>query len=258
MADRLVERARSQRLMSSGWGDDEFPYWMDRFQDWGIVGHNMLESAAVDKRLIAVQETESIPIFDFLVTSSPEWREVMFYMMALPRLLLETSMKLGWHNSTGLNILSHGVDIPVWDADMVSGNNNIHFLNEFELHVSETFWQSPDGPFEDPSVLKYFVVDHSEILDGSLDGYFDLIMMPLHRFQDFSFEHMNKLVDSMKPGALLLCRNMAPRNFSYYQPMFLHAYPEHDYSRLLADHPDLTSRHMSWGNGLVVAYKNSE
>jgi hypothetical protein len=245
------------RLLSSGWDDADFSATMDRFSDWGAIGDEMTTLAAADKRLLAVQETDSVQIFDFIVTSSPEWREVMFYMIALPMLVIETATKLSWQ-SGGLNILSHGVDTPLWDDDMVTGANSIHFLNEFELHVSETFWQSPDGPFDDPANLKYSVVDHDEVLDGSLDGYFNMIVMPLHRMQDFSYEMVNKLVDSLAPGGLLICRNMAPRNFSYYQPMFLHAYPEHDYSRLLADHPDLTSRHMSWGNGLVVAYKNAE
>lgn len=246
------------RLLSSGWDDVDFTSTMDRFNDWGAVGANMTDLAAADKRLLAVQETESVQIFDFIVTSSPEWREVMFYMITLPILLVETSQKMNWQNSTGLNILSHGADAGLWDDDMVSGANNIHFLNEFELHVSETYWQSADSPFSNPASLKYSVVDHDEIKDGSLAAYFDMIVMPLHRMQDYSNETINALVDCLAPGGMMICRNMAPRNFSYYQPNFLHAYPEHDYSRLLASHPDLTSRHFSWGNGLVVAYKNAE
>lgn len=257
MADRLVERARSSRLLSSGWNGDEYNTIVDSYSDWGKIGADMVDAAGADKRLLAVQESVNVQIYDHVVTSSPEWRETLFYMLSLITMVKEIATKMSWQNDSALNILSSSTPTEVWHDYMVSGENKVHFLNDFDFHVYEQWWQSESSTFADPSSIKYWSVDKSEIMDNSLDGYFDMIFLPHHRFQDYSFEFIDALVDSLKPGGMMLLRSMAPRNFSYYQPMFLHAYPEHDYSRRIAEHPDLTSRHISWAMGFVLAYKNA-
>ena len=229
---------------------------MDAYADWGRIGAEITDASGADKRLLAVQESVNVQIFDHIVTSSPEWRETLFYLTSFLVLVRELATNMSWQSPSGLNILSSGVGTPVWDEYMVTGENKVHFLNDMEFHVFEKYWQSESSHFEDPSSLQYWCVDKSEIVDNTLDNYFDIIFMPHHRFQDYSFEFIDSLIDSLKPGGLMVMRAMAPRNFSYYQPMFLHAYPEHDYSRRIAEHPEMTSRHVSWGMGFVVAHKN--
>lgn len=255
MADRLTLRSRAARLMSTGWDDEDFNDFFVQLGDWAKVGQELTQSAAADQRLLAVQETESVAIFDFLQTTSEEWREVMFYMASMSMLAIDFATRFGAAPS-GLNILSHAAPFPQLNEYIETGENNIYFLNEFELHVSEKYWQGPASPFSDPTTLKYSVVDHSEVLGGVTSEMFDVVHVPHHRYHGTSYEFIDALIDSVKPGGMLLSRNMAPRNFSYYQPDFIHAYPEHDYSRHIADHPDMVSRHISWGNGYVVAFKN--
>jgi len=257
MADRLAQRAQTSRLLSSDWASGGYEAVMSRFADWAEVGAGMVDAAGADKRLVAVRNAESIQSYSFMSTSSPEWREVMFHTMSLSYLVMDLVTMPHWANS-GLNILSYGTDTHLWDDNLVNGTNNMYFLNDIDLHVSETYWQSQDSPFDDPSSLKYHVVDYSEVSDGSLDGFFDMVIIPLHRLEDYNNKFILSAIDALKPGGMMLIRNVAPRGTAYYSPREIHGFFEHDYSRLIADHAEMTSRHVSWSNGFVVAYKNAE
>jgi len=254
----LAERARTARLLSSEWDAEGFDTYITRISDCGAIGQQMVDDAAADKRLIATNVSDVILMYDIATTNSPELREVMFYQATFGLGIMELVTSLHWTETSGLNILSWpGCPSIFWEDDVESGNNNIYFLNDFSLHVLEEYYQSPSSPFADPSSIQYGVVDYSELRDGSVDGFFDIIAVYLPDLTDFTGETINSIIDALKPGGLLTIRQMAPRNGFYYRTDQIHNYWDHDYSIVLAEHPDLISRHYAWGNGVVFARKKS-
>ena len=258
MGDRLTDRARTSRLLSSGWDAADFDTVMTRLSDCGSIGRAMTDSAAVDKRMVATHTNEAVTLYEYTPATNPEWREQMFYNVSLQMSILDLLDSSQWALTDEVNVLTWaGTPSLFWENDVETGAKNVYFINDFAFHVLEEYYQSESSPFADPSSIQYGAVDYSELTDGSLTGFFDIITAYAPQVADFTHETVNGMIDALKPGGLLMIRNIAPRNGFYYMTDRIHTYHDHDYSRILKDHPDLTSRHLAWGNGLAVAYKNA-
>lgn len=257
-ADRLAERARTARLLSTDWNDEYFNTFVTRINDCCAIGKEMTDEAGVDRRLIATHLSEPVFLHDYGVTTNADAQEMMFYGATFGLEVMDILKSLHWADTSGLNVLSWpGAPSVFWEDDVESGNNNVYFLNDFSLHVLEKYYQSDSSPFADPSSIQYGAVDYSELHDGSLDGFFDIVTAYLPDLHDYTYETINGIVRCLKPGGLMTIRQMAPRVGFYYTAHRLHNYWDHDYSKLLADHPDLVSRHFAWSTGVVFATKKT-
>jgi len=250
-----IARNRVARYLSNGQTGEEWDSKVGIMSDYGAVGSNLNDLAAVDSREIATGDDHYFYRHRSYVGMAPEWIESAWAMGAMSTTFVEMYQDFSYVKDEPVVELTSGLP-PFWpiDVNLRTGNVQTYILNEVEARIFEkTLETSADYPdYED---LIYGQVTYQEIMDGSLGEMFDVIRLGVHQFVNCTETIIDKLFDCLKPGGLFMGRGMAHGTGMYLDDLTVHQSFWADQSRYIASKENVYSRHVAFQNGLVIARK---
>lgn len=246
------ERSRVSRMYSSVSASNQLHAQSELMGDFGRFALDFLNRCNIDRRNVATSSDGELFKYDLIAANAgnENWANSIWVTLAISRLVAllgdigtpENPQKVLCDPVTSLPDIINSPNCP--EQDLI-------FFNTPDFCMVESFLQQTPH-VADFGQLRYSVVDTSELLDGSLDGTFDLVRTYSRESIFSTTTFIEKLLDSIKVGGRLSISTISDYTNMYRDSLRCH---ENDFSILndyLARRSDFEVMHVPVEFGFAI------
>lgn len=255
--NQWFERSRVARTYSSISSASDLHARSELMSDFGVFARNFLNECNVDKRNIATSSDGELFKYDLISSNADNegWADGIWMTLSLSRLIAllgdtgtpENPQKVLAEPVSQMHEIIDSPNRP--DVDL-------YFINTPDFCMVEKFLQQ-SSHVADFSQLRYTVVDAQELVDGSLDQYFDLVRTYSRDLMFSTLSLTEGVLNSIKVGGRLSISTVSDYSSLYRDSLRTH---ENDYSILnkyLVNRSDFEIMHVPVEFGFAIGRRTS-
>lgn len=252
MASGWATRARIARRLSRTGSNELLLGELDDLADYATRIKQFQESAAVDRRSIAIGADVEIHWYEAIINPNDEFAHIMWQNVAQIKMWYDLLLAGGTEESP--KKLLTPMQLPCdFIMELISDRTKeITFINNLDLFYFEEFYLTESVLQKYPNI-RYSSIDQSDIYNSEILNHYDLVRATGFSIENVANNMLSGFMNAVKNGGSFILSDA-----SDYGMMYLGADAEitssfYDYGKYITSREDFISYHLPYDVGLVVA-----
>jgi hypothetical protein len=252
MASGFGVRARIARRLSRTGPNELLISQLPELADYAKKIIAFKESAAIDKRAVAIGTDIENHWYDAIVEVSDDFAHILWQNVAQIKMWYDLLLSDG--TSENPKKVLTCMQLPCdFMLDMMSDpTKSFTFLNNIDLYYFENLFLDENILSQYPDI-RYSAIDESDITCGLSAAQYDLVRATGFSIQHVSNDMLCGLMNSVKVGGTFILSDASDYGMLYVNSDMEMTSPFWDYGKYISGREDFISYHLPYDVGLVVA-----